>query len=121
MGFVMDKVALGKVFLRVLRFSLVNITPSCLSILIYHLRLNISAVGDRSSETLCHHIDMNMDMTSIGARLLIYIIYYVIKSKNTEIIKLQVLKELSSTRNTVFPEKLAVVQLLKKFPFFYEH
>jgi hypothetical protein len=37
-GFVVDKVALGQVFLRVLRFSPVIIIPPWLSILIYHLR-----------------------------------------------------------------------------------
>jgi hypothetical protein len=36
-GFVLDIVALGQVFLRVLRFSPVNIIPPWLSILIYHL------------------------------------------------------------------------------------
>jgi hypothetical protein len=37
-GFVVDKVALGQVFLRVLRFSPVSIILPELSILIYHLR-----------------------------------------------------------------------------------
>jgi len=36
-GFVVDKVALGQVFLRVLRFSPVSIIPPWFSILIYHL------------------------------------------------------------------------------------
>jgi hypothetical protein len=36
-GFVVDKVALGQVFLRVLRFSPVNIIPPRLSLLTYHL------------------------------------------------------------------------------------
>jgi hypothetical protein len=36
-GFVADIVALGQVFLRVLQFSSVNIIPSYLSMLIYHL------------------------------------------------------------------------------------
>jgi hypothetical protein len=36
-GFVGDKVALGQVFLRVLRFSPVNIIPPSFSILICHL------------------------------------------------------------------------------------
>jgi branched-subunit amino acid transport protein len=35
--FVVDKVALGQVFLRVLRFSPVNIISPSFSILIYHL------------------------------------------------------------------------------------
>jgi hypothetical protein len=35
--FVMDKVTLGQGFLVVLRFSLVNIIPPWLSMLIYHL------------------------------------------------------------------------------------
>jgi hypothetical protein len=37
MGFVVDKVALGRVFLRVLRLSPVHIIPLWLSMLIYHL------------------------------------------------------------------------------------
>jgi hypothetical protein len=37
-GFVVDKVELGQVFLLVLRISHVNIIPPWLSILIYHLR-----------------------------------------------------------------------------------
>jgi hypothetical protein len=36
-GFVVDKVALGQVFLRLLRFSPVNIIPPWLSMFIYHL------------------------------------------------------------------------------------
>jgi len=40
MGFVVDKVALGQVFLQVLRFSPVSIIPPWLSILIYHLGMN---------------------------------------------------------------------------------
>jgi hypothetical protein len=36
MGFVADKVALGQIFLRVLRFSFVNIIPPSFSIIIYH-------------------------------------------------------------------------------------
>jgi hypothetical protein len=37
MGFVVEKVALGKGFLRVLQFSLANIIPPWLSIFIYNL------------------------------------------------------------------------------------
>jgi hypothetical protein len=37
MGFVVDKVALGQVFLRVLQFSPVNIIPPLLSKLVYDL------------------------------------------------------------------------------------
>jgi hypothetical protein len=37
-GFVLYKVALGQVFLRVLRFSPANVIPPSLSILIRHLR-----------------------------------------------------------------------------------
>jgi hypothetical protein len=37
MGFVVDKVALGQVFLRVIRFSPVNIIPPSLSMFIYYL------------------------------------------------------------------------------------
>jgi hypothetical protein len=36
-GSVMDKVTLGQVFLRVFRFSPVNIIPSWLTIVMYHL------------------------------------------------------------------------------------
>jgi hypothetical protein len=36
-GFVVDEVALGQGFLRVLPFSPVNIVPPWLSILMYHL------------------------------------------------------------------------------------
>jgi hypothetical protein len=36
-GFMVDKVALGHVFVRVLRLSPVNIIPPSLSVLIYHL------------------------------------------------------------------------------------
>jgi hypothetical protein len=36
-GFVVDRVALGQVFLSVLQFFPVNIIPPWLSILIYHL------------------------------------------------------------------------------------
>jgi hypothetical protein len=36
-GFIVDKVALRQVFIRVLRSSTVNIIPPWLSILIYHL------------------------------------------------------------------------------------
>jgi hypothetical protein len=50
-GFVVDKVALGQVFLRVLRLSRVNIIPPWLSILIYHQRINNRPVGGCSSET----------------------------------------------------------------------
>jgi hypothetical protein len=37
-GFVVDKVALGQVFLRLPRFSPVNIIPPSFSIFMYHLR-----------------------------------------------------------------------------------
>jgi hypothetical protein len=50
-GFVVDKVATGQVFLRVLRFSHVNIIPQWLSILMYHLEVKNRPVGGRSSET----------------------------------------------------------------------
>jgi hypothetical protein len=36
-GFMVDKVALGHVFVRVLRFSPVNIIPPSLPVLIYNL------------------------------------------------------------------------------------
>jgi hypothetical protein len=50
-GFMVDKVALGHVFLLVLRFSPVNIIPPWLSILIYYLAKNTRPVGARISET----------------------------------------------------------------------
>jgi hypothetical protein len=51
-GFVVDKVALEQVSLRVFRFYPVNIIPPWLSILIYITRgTNNSSVGGRSSET----------------------------------------------------------------------
>jgi hypothetical protein len=56
-GFVVDKVVLGLVFLRVLRFSPVNIITPQLSILI--LGTNKRPVGGCSSETLSRPIDMN--------------------------------------------------------------
>jgi hypothetical protein len=56
---VADKVALGKAFLRLLLFYPVNIFPSWLSILIYHLGMNKRPVGGLSSETQHHPIDMN--------------------------------------------------------------
>jgi hypothetical protein len=71
-GFVVDKVALGQVFLRVLRLSRVNIIPPWLSILIYHLRINNRPVGGCSSETLFHPIDMNNNIESIKITLKIF-------------------------------------------------
>jgi hypothetical protein len=53
-GFVVDRMVLGQVSLRVLQFSPVNITPSWLSILVYH-----PVFGGRSSETEYHPMDMN--------------------------------------------------------------
>jgi hypothetical protein len=53
--FVVDKVALGQVFLRVLRFSPVNIILLWLSILIYNLGVNNRPIGGRSSETISPH------------------------------------------------------------------
>jgi hypothetical protein len=52
-------VALGQIFLRVLRFSPVSIIPLWISLLIYHLGLYNRHVGGRSSETSSHSIDMN--------------------------------------------------------------
>jgi hypothetical protein len=48
-GFVVHKEAMGQVFLRVLKFSPVNIIPPW---------MNNMPVGVRSSEILSHHIDM---------------------------------------------------------------
>jgi nitrate reductase gamma subunit len=50
-GFVVDKVVLGHVLLRVLRLSPVNSIPPWLFVLIYHLGMNNRLVGGRSSET----------------------------------------------------------------------
>jgi hypothetical protein len=50
--FVVDKVTLVKVFLRALRLSSVSVIPPWPSILIYHLGMSNSSVGDRSSETI---------------------------------------------------------------------
>jgi hypothetical protein len=60
-GFVMHKVTLGQVSLRVVRFSPVspvNIISPCLSTLIYHLGMNNGPVGGLSSETYSHSNDM---------------------------------------------------------------
>jgi hypothetical protein len=58
MGFVVDKVTMEHVFVRVLLFSPVNIVPPWLSMLIYHLGMNNRPAGGRSSETSSHPIDM---------------------------------------------------------------
>jgi hypothetical protein len=57
--FVVDKVALGHVSLRVIRVSPVSIIPPWLPNLIDHLRDEQQAVRYRSSETKSHPIDMN--------------------------------------------------------------
>jgi hypothetical protein len=49
-GFVVDRVTLGQIFLRVLRFSSVNIFPPSLSILIHHPGMNDMSVSGSSSE-----------------------------------------------------------------------
>jgi hypothetical protein len=69
--FVVGKVALGQVFLRVLRFYPANIIPSRFSVLIYHL-------GDErgcSSVTQSYHIDMNSSniISKPGAIILKYV------------------------------------------------
>lgn len=51
MGFVVKRAVLGKVFLRVLLFPPLNITPPCLSIPIYHLGMDNRPVYGRSSKT----------------------------------------------------------------------
>jgi hypothetical protein len=58
-GLVVHKVALGQGFLRVLRFSRVNIIPPWLSILILSGGRTIGLMVGRSSETQSHPIDMN--------------------------------------------------------------
>jgi hypothetical protein len=55
MGFMVDSVTLGQVFLQVLQFSRASIIRQWLSVLMYHL-------GDedgQSSETYFHPINMN--------------------------------------------------------------
>jgi hypothetical protein len=63
-GFVVD-MTLRQGFLRVIQFSPVNIIPPWLfmHILVHHLGMNNSPVGDRSSEIQSCHIDMNAIMT----------------------------------------------------------
>jgi hypothetical protein len=51
-GFLVDKVALGQVLLRVLRFSPVNIIPPWLYNFIYHLGMKSRPTDDRCSETV---------------------------------------------------------------------
>jgi hypothetical protein len=58
-GFVVDKVALGQVSLRVLWFSPLNINLSQLSVLTYHLEDEQKVLGDRSFEILSHPIYIN--------------------------------------------------------------
>jgi len=55
---VVDRVALGQVFLRVLWFSPVSLIPPWLSMLIYHLE--DGCISERQS----HVIDMNSNMRS---------------------------------------------------------
>jgi hypothetical protein len=50
-GFVVDKVALGHVFLQIFRVSSVNIIPPCLSILLYFLGRKDMPFDGRISET----------------------------------------------------------------------
>jgi hypothetical protein len=59
--FVLDKLVLGQVFLRVLRFSPVSIILPWLSILISYMWMNNMPVEGRSSQTQTHPIDMNMN------------------------------------------------------------
>jgi hypothetical protein len=49
----------GTGFVRVLRFSHVNVIPPWLSTPIYHLGMINKPVGGRSSDTQSHSIDMN--------------------------------------------------------------
>jgi hypothetical protein len=58
MGFVVDKVTLGQIFLRILRFTPVSVIPSVFSILIIWGMKNRS-IGDRSSNILSVPIYMN--------------------------------------------------------------
>jgi hypothetical protein len=59
MGFVADKVALGQVLLRILRFSPVSIVPPWLSMLIPG-RWTINPFSGRSSEAPSHPIDIKI-------------------------------------------------------------
>jgi hypothetical protein len=58
-GFVVDKVAQGQVFLLVLRFYPVSIIPPWLSIPVYNLGMNNKNTGGCSLETLFHSIIMS--------------------------------------------------------------
>jgi hypothetical protein len=62
--FVVDRVALGQRFIRVLQFSPVIIIPPRLSVIIIW-GMNNMPIGDRSSETSSHHIDVNIDSTCL--------------------------------------------------------
>jgi hypothetical protein len=64
-GFVVDSVLLGQVFLRVLRFFFFNNIPPWLSILIYHLGVSNRLLGDRSLETQACPVDMNLHYIEI--------------------------------------------------------
>jgi hypothetical protein len=57
--FVVDKVALGQVILRIFLFYPVNIIPPWLYTLIYQLEMNKRSIGGRSSERESHPIDMD--------------------------------------------------------------
>jgi hypothetical protein len=58
MGFVVDTVALGQDFLRVLRFLLsISFHPG--STVIQHVGMDNRSVAGRSSEAQCHSTDMN--------------------------------------------------------------
>lgn len=59
MGCAVDKMALRKVFLPVLRFSPDNNIPPWIFALIYYKGINYTAVSGGSSETSYHSTDMN--------------------------------------------------------------
>jgi hypothetical protein len=61
-GFVVDKVAMEQVFLLVIFFYPVSIIPLWLSVLMYYLGNENTAVDGRSSETWSHPIDMNNNL-----------------------------------------------------------
>jgi hypothetical protein len=64
-GFVVVKVALGQVFLRVLKFSPLNITALYVAFHSITWRTNKRPVKGRSSETQSHPIDMKNNNNNV--------------------------------------------------------
>jgi hypothetical protein len=63
-GFVVDEVTMWQVFLRVIRVS--SVWPY---VLINYWGTNNTPVGDPSSDTSSHHIDMNKDNISVSCSM----------------------------------------------------